>query len=590
MRKIWFLSITALLWLSVGAENAFAQSPTSTSSSALDSDNDFPGFKEEIMAKAKSQGFFITWDDIVNTPALKGRGGSPLFQFYLFSVTGDLDRLLRDDGRIPEDKRLPKEHKEYFAHLCRDPDCREGLDLDKITPEALYLIMDYAGSNQAGTVPISNEGVEKPSETIWLLQGFLLPFGLSMGPMDYQYLFDSGQYETPVNVSHIESVTQFLMGIENLTEIVVNLPHQFGWEANQHQDVNLFMQLGRIIKQRNLKLRIVGQCETLCANYLLPAARTVIIEPYGYIYTEGSMNGQYLGGQLSVSAQKDYQQRKLRKEWLPQLTPVRGSYDLLAEVVTEGMLIHFGLKTPPGQPGIPKEQQKEMANGFIEQLKNWGQSHWGEKVWVAFDNMLTEHKESRHRSFENWDKDDINEFVRSLTKGDQGHVLKELAIFIKVYGDQETYKWTSHLNNMEWLKQYTIPYHSKVTRALSSRISYSYGGLLDLVSHLVWDPAYEKLFSVPKTYYAVPESEKPAVAAPSAGLLRLLGMNVIGENNQDMLARAWGDKVLHLDERIIKNCDFFNSLFVHLLQAGTAQRSQTPPFTKDTFTACTLKE
>ena len=598
MKKIWFLSIVALSGGMVSAAGALAQ--TASLSRATNADNEFAVLEEHARTSLKGV-YHITWDDLVNSPALKNRGGSHLFHFYLFGVIGPLDRLLRDDSRIPEEERAPPEFKKQFAHLCRDPECGEGLDLGKITPEALYFVLNYASRQNSPfiTINISGESLGESPETVLFLQEY--PSSPGMGPAVYRHNIANKEYETPSDSPHIKNVKEKIEGIENLREFVVNMPHQFGLEGDQHQDINLFMALGRIIRKRNLNVRIIGRCGTACANYLLPAARTVIIEPYGYIYTEGSMRGFYTGGRIAASIQRDYQLKKLREEWLLRFRPAPASgvsvsnpYDLFVAFISERMLRLFGLEADPERPvassEVSEKQQQKAVSMFMELLTKWGQSQWGEDILAEFDGLLEGYRSRVGRSPEKWNSEDVKRFVTGLANEDQGHFLEKLALFIKIFSDEETIKWNSYLENMEWLVRHTIPYHREVTGTLLSQISsYSYESLLDLISHLVQDTFYESVFSVLKTYYAVPESEKPRVVFLSADLLRGLGMNVRGKNNWRVLAEKSKDKALSLDERTVENCQFFKSLYLHLDAVQTGQLP-SPVFTKDTFTACALKE
>ena len=574
-----------------GKGTAFGKGQTAPVAAGSASSKDFAALKKYATTDMKEK-FRITWawDDLVNSPALKDRGGSDLFHFHLFGVIGSLDLFLRDNERTPEDKK-------QFAHLCRDPECSEGLDLDKITPSDLHVILDSAGWKPPSPLPIPDKDEGKPPEIVWFLQGFLS--SPDVGPAYYRSLIENGGYETPSDSPHIKNIKETLAGIKNLSEVVVNLPQQFGWGEKRHQDVNLFMQLGRIIKQRNLTVRIMGRCGTVCANYLLPAARTVIMEPYGFIYTEGSIKGFYLGGEFVAPLQREYQLRKWRKEWLPQFQPAPespkgSSYDLLVEFVEKGMLMGFDLQTGSGpfaaSDAVTEQQRKKRVSGFMTHLQGWGRSQWGAEVWEEFaEVVLEEYRSGVGRSPRDWDSEDVKGFVRSLANEEQGHFLEKLALFLKFSGDEETHKWTSYLNNMKWLKRHTTSYHKEVTGTLPSQIPpYNYEGLLDLISHLTRDAGYESVFSVPKTYYATPESEKPHGVFLSADLLRKSGINIIGENNWHVLPDIVKDQDLYLDERTIKKCQFFRSLYLHVAAAQMGQLP-SPVFTKDTFTVCTLK-
>ena len=78
-----------------------------------------------------------------------------------------------------------------------------------------------------------------------------------------------------------------LMETQNTKKIIVNLSYHGIFFENK----SVFFSLGEYIKKNQVDLYIEGRCSYLCANYLLPAARTVYIGPYGHIASKGSLAG-----------------------------------------------------------------------------------------------------------------------------------------------------------------------------------------------------------------------------------------------------------------------------------------------------------
>ena len=86
-----------------------------------------------------------------------------------------------------------------------------------------------------------------------------------------------------------------------------------------HTDPVPFLKLGEFIREREIDLHIVGGCGHYCALYLIPAAKTVYIEPYGYIYHRGSFTGLLLQTVQGGNAQRKKYMQQLEDTWLPQL-------------------------------------------------------------------------------------------------------------------------------------------------------------------------------------------------------------------------------------------------------------------------------
>ena len=581
MKKFWFLLTVILFRFTDSMADTSPLPPTPKKDTSL-----MFVSETELKEMANQLGYGITWDEVVNSEAVKGRGGSPLFHFYLLLAINSLDSTLKDD-------KTGTAYRNQFISLCKDLDCEKGLDLDKITSDTIVAVLRFFSIKDPFPVDIyEDDEATKLRGKVWFLQGFLSPHG--MGPDRYQTAIAKGDYETPGDLPHREALRRAILSDRSVKEILVNLPHQFGLERNQHYDANVFMELGRFIKSRNLSLRIIGGCGTFCANYLLPSAEKVIIEPYGYIYTQGGIHGLLAGAKSAMSSQVDDQLKELRKEWLPVLTnnissspnqPSEKPDSLLVEFVTQGMALLFGLTTLSELPEKTPKQRKAIMNDFIGGLKIFGRPRWGEDFWEEFSDHFSRYQTITGKSFQNWTKkDDITGFVRSMDNEGQRHFLERIALFMEIhYSREEIPRQIAYINDLEWLGSYTTPYYQQMGRDLESELFYTYDMLLNLIPQLVRDRAYELMFSVPKTFYAVPEEEKPFVAAPSAGLLRQLGLRVTGEVNLRMLVRNRKDKVLYLDEEIIKKCEFFESLHFHT--GKTAAFS-----TKEAFQTCAAKE
>lgn len=576
--------------------------------------------KEDILVLkgwlSSKDDYVITWDDTVHTSGIKDYKGSDLFHFYLTYWINRVNLYLKD-------KQVSLKQKKALAHLCKDSTCESGLDTSKIDSEAVRLILKQAGNNSPEIINPSEQASTDSGKikSVLFLQGVLSRpgWGASQLRLIQQGVIKKDQLPWWQNIEAIKNVAVK----NNVREVLVNLPLQFGPPLRipsfMHYDVSVFIELGRFIRENKMDVRIVGQCGTHCANYLLPAAKTVYIEPYGYIYTQGSISGLLNSGVLTSPAQRDYHLQQLKEKWLPQLlqksdmpvgeskngnspgTLAEGSegvpassmeespYPLLLQYVTDEMLMAFGFTDIPGFADQLEERMnislKELKEKIVEKITAWGQSVWESEEWEHFKTHIFEkYRRDINRAPRDWTKQDVKNFVRIMDNDNQRHFLEKLALMLE--STDERLKIEGYLGGLAWLRgEYTLEYHQEMGVFLHSQLPYTYEKFLDLAAHLGRDVGYEVMFSVSKTYYAIPEEDKLLVM-PSAGLLKKLGMDVRGENNQGVHATGMEpDKILYLDERIIKNCQFFESLDFHLKEA---LKGRQPPvaYTKETFRDC----
>ena len=530
--------------------------------------------QNESFAKVKvlmSEGELdIKWDEVASSKAVKDQGGSDRFHFYLVYWLNALNVDLKE-------KEKKFEYKETFKHLCYDAGCQDGLDMGKVNSgEDVHLVLKYATLRPGLVLKIPI-----PGNSMVFFQGYMSPPQSSL--RDHRASYERA-IETQTGFPGRQMVWDIMDFVEktDAQEIAVNLPHQFGPGFTGHYNVNAFMELGLFMKRNELDLRVVGRCGTHCANYLVPAADRVIIEPYGYIYTEGSVHGLFVDGNRMALAQRDDYLRRLREGWLPKLreavavgsksvSPSPGpvseaeSSSRLVDFVRSQMHIMFGLLGVPGGPShISEFQRKQMADNFMQALTGWSQAVWENGKWEEFvDYMVRYQQGTINKSFREWKTDDIDGFVRSLANGDQWYFLEELALFIRTHIDLEVREWRVYLADLQWLQGHTIPYHREVTGALASRLSYDYKKLLDVIPSFVRDLGYEKRFSVLKARYPVPESEKSYVAVLSTELLEKLGVRVVGKIRREVVAMNMGHNVLYLGEREIQNCELLNRDISH---------------------------
>ena len=521
-----------------------------------------------ILKNPSNREFKITWDDVINSEVVKTRKGSDQFYFYLVHMFNDINKGLAASHPVITTE---------FAHLCYDSDCAKGLDIKKITPEDVHLMLKYSSS--LNTVRVSAQSRTEDDQSsqnlgaILFLQGNLSPPG--WGPIRYELFLQNGLKGE--DLPHRQKLRHEVMDYidkHNIREIGVNLPHQFGPGSAGHYDVNVFIELGRFIKKRNLNLRIVGRCGTHCANYLVPAAETVYIEPYGHIYTEGSIYGLLHGLNRAFPKHREYLIQKFKHEWLPRFTETPDLEDPLlstgtAESVGVGeaqiSLVDFisvhivkfaGLSEDSKTSSVnARAQRKRKVANFQDIFSGWMELVWTEERQKEFFTKIQQHQNEINRPFRMWIKTDVDKFLQSLDNEKDRSFLEDTALFIKVHTDSEIKKSQHYLRDLEWLHGRTYAYQVEMGSYLSSENDYTYKRLLDVAAHLVRDLRYQEVISVLKPHYPVPEEDKYDGVMFSTELLKGLGLDVRGENNRAPFV-DWGDNVLYLTEKKIENCEF----------------------------------
>lgn len=220
----------------------------------------------------------IKREQIVGAGLLE-EGNSPAFSYYL------LTWLNMIDSYISEVRKKGKVHPFYelfIPLLCPDQSkCLDGLDLKQINKSMILPLLDLA-SNHPLMYPFGTSAVI-------LLQGILsTQFSLALRA----FILEDNTDEkiTKIVESYMNEVKESSEKIkEKGAKIIINFPLM---PVNFGNDFAPFLYLGELIKEYEMELYVVGGCNVYCANYLLPAAKTVYIEPsYGYITTRGSFEG-----------------------------------------------------------------------------------------------------------------------------------------------------------------------------------------------------------------------------------------------------------------------------------------------------------
>lgn len=467
----------------------------------------------------------FTLEQIANLNFIK-KGGSSLFHYYLQLLFQDLL------NNILEQMEASSTLRKLLSEFCYESDCSKGVDIKQIEKLTIPSMIRYLSYTLPIKVPAGAGGINSNAQAVYFLQGQLAPRKQNM------WLY----YEENKNLNAPSHIISFLNGIywikqNKVKKIVVNLPPQF------HDDPEPFILLGKLIKEVGIDLHIVGGCEHYCMTYLLPAAKTVYIEPYGYImYHKGSNEGLFLETKAALKAQKQVYIKQLEKEW-PGMTP-KNKVDFVVNKIMEEPLGVNRWTIVRKLMIILEQNDPEELNEFRTKLLN-----------VSF--------QLDKRSFAEFIKEDIEELIKILSS----ELLKTIAFILQTIPDDKLkigYAYTKELN---YFSRQEKRYYSAIDiQSLESQKNYNYDDILFISSILLKDSIYADIFSVSKHFYNNPEKDKPYnFAVPSAELLKSLGIDIRGENNEDMMKYpetlsmlGISEKnILYLNSKAIESCGFF---------------------------------
>ena len=453
----------------------------------------------------------LSIEKIVNAGFLK-EGGSDVFHYYIQYWLNKLDITLQTQP-----------HQTTWKQLCRDSDCSKGLDLKKIDKPTIRNIIKQL-ADQPFVATTSNA---PHTEAFIFLQG-------NLGPAPDE------KAQTPQNPEkypkHIEGILLAIeyMKFANVRRIVVNLAPQ------PHLDLIPFVLLGQFIKENQMDLHIVGRCGPYCARYLIPAAKTVYMEPYGHIYFNGSFTGLFEEIQKVMSVQQAAYIKQWEKQWLPELKDKIG-------FVTSSIQEAFD----DSNTDVPTQQRNAL---FIKLLKRFDP-----EAGKEFEKRLSDFQFNKSAgSLTNFKEEDIKSLLQSFSS----KLRNSLALLFNLMTDDTAQNNSRYLRELNHFRQEESKYYQHISiSALPSQKSYTYLSLLRLAAALTKDLKYEKYFSVPRLYYNIPEKDKPYLMIfPSADLLRDVGINIRGKNNMKMAGLTDENSqngFLYLDNKRIENCKFF---------------------------------
>ena len=464
------------------------------------------------------------------------KGQSDAFKYYVLVWFSEIDFYIREKrrlGRRIKPDSIPEVYKEIINLLCFDNPlkCKTGLDLTGIDRGRITGMMHLL---RKLFFYLFIEGEPPDTQPVGFIQGFLSP----EDALSKRFKFGEG-----IEVHH-RKIQEQVKDIEakNIKDIVLNLPSQEG------RDFYPFFLLGEVIKKQQADLHIIGNCGSYCVNYLLPAAKTVYIEPY---YAHLTTRENFAGFRDDLLNIRLSQLEVWRKE-------VRGNFpskeerdDLILSRLEE---ILSSDTLPPSQASTSPLDR--LSKSFSdEDLYGEGAGQLVISSIKEFLSIKEFIEEKGKQSPEDLSRIELRQFVKSLPE----ELSDRLFIGFKIK-DKVTIM-NKIINEYEKFASLESDYYKRIAvRDLPSKISFGFLDLLSFSSRFVMYLNYANYFSVLRSsFYNLPEREKFVWVAPSSGLLRDLGLDVRGENNIDrILEMDRGNKrrLLPLNSEGVKNCGF----------------------------------
>ena len=452
----------------------------------------------------------ISREDIINAGLLE-EGDSGLYHYYFEYWFNNMEYVMEFS---PSDQ-----YKKNWDQLCHESDCSKGLDLKKIDKSMMQDIVSWLSF-----IPrVVLTSVEDPSaESAFFLQGFLAPPDSAIKESDENNL-NPDEYP-----NHIQDILQIInhMKSKNTKKIVVNLPVQ------RYTDPEPFLLLGTFIKHYQVDLYIIGGCEIYCSRYLIPAANTVYMEPYGHIYFNGSFGALAKEFSKIVNTERKIYIEHIKKK-------------LLSQTKDRVNFVSSGLQDITKSNHFPN---------FMEQFK-----HENKKASEKFEASLIEfYYNSPHQQIKDFKEEVMRNFVQTLPP----EILNYVTVLTHLRNNKTLNNASNYISNtlLKLGVNESVYYETIDVNSLPSQKIYTFYDLLYIAANLVKIPEYEMYFSSLRPYYNIPEKDKPyLIIFPSADLLRDVGINIIGKNNMKMVGIDKNSKetYLYLNNKRIENCKFF---------------------------------
>lgn len=417
----------------------------------------------------------------IEDSGLLGEGGSDIYYSYMKATLRDIHAMFKNNGR--EEKSINLKPLKFLCGGDISQCIDRGLNIKKLSKQSIMRLIFFDGF-----YPSDYYETEK-SEVVFVFRG----------------------RETTK-----ESIDEMMKIIdrENISKILINL-------SKNEMAAKEVRYLSSQIKKRQMNLYIMGRCTVHCAHYLIPAANTVIIEPYGYIGFSANSVGINPDIYRAYTAKKMEIMRQFHHRYFTQ-DEVQGLVDLFDEYA------HY--------PDVQKifnfryAQLSRLVNGLVQVRYN----NSNLSIWDL--------RQEQKKDFLGKLDPNIRNAIKSFFVNVSEDMKKPLSLYmINHRAAQE---------EIEYYKSFGQPKSNK---------DYSYLDFIILTTQLVKNELYMEGFpSIPRSYYRIPEKDKTyQIIFPEADILRDLGANIQGENHMEVPLALSRGSFLFLSSDDMKNCNFF---------------------------------
>lgn len=454
---------------------------------------------------AKKSPFTFTLDDLKASGLFKE---SDIYSpFYVHMLLSQPYALLNN-----KEMRSNIEFVKFLRSLCFDNGgCKKGVDLKKLNRSRIAHFINYIGIFLPSAVIVDKHSSTTPTTD---------------APLTIYFQPGAWIEDTELTESHISSIRQ-----KEASRMLINF-------SQPHFNINNYFIMGEYIKQSGMDLHIIGKCSDYCASYLLTAAKTIYIESYGFISYSVTPRGLKKDIERIMPKQQEKVQQFINSSKVD---------DFLVDIFMDRRE-KINNKVKSG------EAIDDVDSNFMNSLKNWDDD--GKKKGIKIADKLQKFLYDKGPiSILEMSNTEVMEFLESLSSD----LLKTIRQFLFETSNLQRYSIALSIVNGSFRQELRYFKKLQIIDNLNSNESDSYTDFLDLVSFLVKSEWYDRYFNVPRAYYNIPEKDKPwDKVAPSADLLRSLGLNIQGENNMDIFEITGNiEEVLYLDNGRIENCDFF---------------------------------
>ena len=299
-----------------------------------------------------------------------------------------------------------------------------------------------------------------------------------------------------------------------------------------NDSIGFYKQLADYVSQNSIDIHITGLCANACANYLLPAAKKIIIEPYGVIAFQNSYAGEF--EDMKIASENEFKNIKIAFEnsyLYNNMDFTEFLYSFLTSKKNQ-LLIYFLSKN--------EAELFQKVNAYLTSRDAVDFLDLSQEDFYVFMDQLTEEEINKIKQF----------FIHNVYNNQRTLLLnQQLKILTEIVNLED-----------QVLDFYPLP----------SQYHYTYYEFIKRINKLTTDNRFYEIFPYQlKKSYPLPEKFKLEYVIPSVQVLKKLGLNIIsGENHFQSLGKEITNSStgsLYLTEEVLKKCKDFDSSDLNFL-------------------------